>query len=156
MTVYICFGPYAGWHLFFDKGIRLVLGWISFSIVFLDIEDFCGSLKKVLDLADADVVQLRQQLATAEGKLNRLANTKAPYQAEPRMMIFMENGVIQTIEADLPVSVILEDQRDNDRREVKYFHPNLRLDAHRSGFDSAWADASAEADQYELSEGVIQ
>lgn len=49
MTFYICFGKYAGFSLKFDLGIRLTLGWIGISIIFLDIEVALGKLTDIID-----------------------------------------------------------------------------------------------------------
>jgi hypothetical protein len=54
MTIYVCIGKYAGVYLKRDLGITVTLGWISFALVWRDIEAMRDqSEKRIKELGEA-------------------------------------------------------------------------------------------------------
>lgn len=46
VSFYICIGPYGGFGMRRDCGIRVVLGWMCIALIFVDIEVMMGAVAK--------------------------------------------------------------------------------------------------------------
>jgi len=57
LTFYVCVGRYAGFTVRFDLGVRVILGWVCFALIFRDVEMFVDAAADALDELDARLAE---------------------------------------------------------------------------------------------------